>query len=478
MQQNKEPIGPNISNGVSKCIEDLKRMIKKGTSPYHVVRESAGQLQEAGFQELPWPLAAGEEWHLAKGGAYFVTPFRTSLLAFRIGEDYGGSQKDSGQKDSSQKDGSQSSYDQSEYGQQLRIVSAHVDSPGLRIKAKAEYPYKSYARVNCEVYGGVINHTWTDRPLGMAGIVAVAQSNRRGPHLHYLDCGRPVFIVPNLSIHMNREINKGTELNPQVDLIPLGGLHPEPKEAFFTAFLAEELSRTGAAAVRPEDIISYDLGLYIVQDGTYCGMRQDLFAAPRLDNLTSVRAGIAALTESGRRGGLNVLALFDHEEIGSRSKTGGAGNLLPFVLERIFYALGCSRDDYLRGVMGGFLLSADAAHAVNPNRPEKYDPTSGIYLGDGVVIKCAAKQSYAGDAETWAVLQDWAAQNQIPCCFSCIRSDIPGGSTLGPIISAALPMQSADIGVPLLAMHSAVETMGCCDQYYFEQFLKGFFSRP
>lgn len=430
---------------MEKSIERLRKLIQKGTSPYHVAAESAAQLEAAGFQRLDWK----EEWKLQRGGAYYLAPFRTTLLAFRIRE-------------------------ACTPEHQIRILSSHVDSPGLRAKANAEYPYGSYRRINTEVYGGAIHHTWMDRPLGMAGAVML----RGREECCYLDCGRPLFLIPNLSIHMNREINQGTELNPQIDLIPLGGIQGEDvgKESYFTQFLAEELSRVTGSAVRKEDIVSYDLGLYLAEEGKTCGMAGELFAAPRLDNLTSVQASLTALMESTRRTGVDVIALFDHEEIGSRSKNGGGGNLLPFTLERIYEALGMSRGDYLRAVGNGFLLSVDTAHALHPNHPEKYDPTSGIRLGDGVAIKCASKQNYAGDGEAWAILKALGEENQIPCQLTYIRSDIPGGSTLGSILSALLPMRSADIGVPLLAMHSAMESMCSADQFHLEEFLKRFLS--
>ncbi len=438
-------------------VHQLIELISRGTSPYHVVAEVSAQLQKAGFQKLEWD----QHWELQKGHAYYTAPFRTALMAFRVNESFSGDD-------------------------QARIISAHVDSPGLRIKAGAEYPYKSYRRLNAEIYGGAINHAWMDRPLGMSGIVIIKDRAAGRPMSCYLDCRRPLFIVPNLSIHMNKEINKGTELNPQVDLIPLAGLgggqekeeNAECKEAYFTRFLAAEISRSWDREITEEDIISYDLGLYIVQEGMICGMAGELLAAPRLDNLSSVQAAVSAITDSQSRraGGMDIVALFDHEEIGSLSKNGGAGNLLPFTLERIYSSLGITRDSYLKAVAGGFLLSADAAHALNPNRPEKYDPTSGIRLGDGVAIKCSSKQSYAGDAETWAILKILAENHAIPCRLTYIRSDIPGGSTLGPILSSALPMRSADIGVPLLAMHSAVETMSCRDQENLLRFLKAFLS--
>lgn len=447
-------------------VNQLLKLISKGTSPYHVAAEAEAQLQNAGFQKLEWD----QHWELQKGQNYYVAPFRTALIAFRVNQDFTGDD-------------------------QTRILSAHVDSPGLRIKAEAEYPYKSYRRLNAEGYGGFINHTWMDRPLGMSGVVIINDRTVGRPLTCYLDCRRPLFIVPNLSIHMSREINKGSELNLQVDLIPLAGLamgqeteanteanteQSDYKEAYFIQFLAREISRSWGQEVNQEDIISYDLGLYVVQEGIICGMEGELLAAPRLDNLSSVQAAVSAMTDgdSRRSDGLDLIALFDHEEIGSLSKNGGAGNLLPFTLERIGSSLGLTRDAYLRTIAGGFLLSADAAHAVNPNRPEKYDPTSGIRLGDGVAVKCSSKQNYAGDAETWAILKILAENHAIPCRFTYIRSDIPGGGTLGPILSSALPMRSADIGIPLLAMHSAIETMSCSDQEHLCKFLKAFFSEP
>lgn len=437
-----------MDKNIAKSVRQLVDLIQKGTSPYHVVRAAGAQLEEAGFQELQW----NEIWKLQKGGAYYISPFQTTLLAFRVQEEF-----------------------RPEH--QLRIISSHVDAPGLRIKAKAEYPYKNYQRLNAEVYGGAINHTWMDRPLGMAGIVALKGVDGLRPRICYLDCKRPLFIAPNVSIHMNRELNKGSELNPQVDLIPLAGMAEVMEEAYFTQFLAAEITKAEGLEVKKEEIISYDLCLYNMQEGCICGMNEELLAAPRLDNLTSVQASLTALINSSRNEGLDVIALFDHEEIGSRSKNGGAGNLLPFTLERIYQALEMSRGDYLRSVGNGFLISADAAHGLNPNHPEKYDPTSFVQLGDGVAIKCASKQNYAGDGETWAVLKALGEAHNIPCGFTYIRSDTPGGSTLGSILSAALPMRSADIGVPLLAMHSAVETMCCRDQHSLEQYLKAFLSQ-
>lgn len=434
-----------MEKNADKSVKQLLELIKKGTSPYHVVREAAAQLEKAGFQELNW----NEDWELQKGAAYYIAPFGTTLLAFRV-------------------------HQECTPEHQMRIISSHVDAPGLRIKAKAEYPYKNYQRVNAEVYGGAINHTWMDRPLGMAGIVVLKATDDMPPRTCYLDSQRPLFIVPNLSIHMNREMNKGGELNPQVDLIPLAGMTKEMSQDFFTQFLAAEITESEGTKIQKEDILSYDLGLYIIQEGSICGINNDMLAAPRLDNLTSVQASLTALIESVRQSGLDLIALFDHEEIGSRSKNGGAGNLLPFTLERIYAALGMSRSDYLRSIGNGFLISADTAHALNPNHPEKYDPTSYIQMGDGVAIKCASKQNYAGDGQAWALLKSLGDKHNIPCEFTYTRSDIPGGSTLGAILSAALPMQSADIGAPILAMHSAMETMSCTDQYYLEQFLKAF----
>lgn len=422
-------------------VKRLLEAVSTGTSPYHTVKEAEKKLLADDFKEL----LIDKEFTLKRGEAYYITPFQSTLIAFRVNPNF--SPED-----------------------QIRIVTSHVDTPGLRIKANAEYPYKNYERINIEVYGGAILNTWLDRPLGVAGIVCIKGEDKMNPEVLYLDCRRPLFVIPNVSIHMNREINKGTELNAQIDMLPIGGTKKELNQQYFLEFLAKELE------INVKDILSYDLCLYNVQEGVVCGMGKDMIVAPRLDNLTSVQACLTALTESKRPDGIDMIVLFDHEEIGSRTLNGAVGNLLPFILERIYIALEVSRATFLKSIMGGFLLSADVAHAVNPNHPEKYDPTSAIQINDGISIKCASKKSYAGDAKIWAILKELGEEKNIPCHFNYTRSDIPGGSTLGAILSAVLPMRSADIGAPILAMHSAMETMGAEDQLYLEQFLTSFFN--
>lgn len=419
----------------------LLKTIKVSTSPYHTVKEAKRQLKEEEFTSLDWH----EDWKLKRGKAYYVSPFGNTLIAFRINPGF-------------------------TLADQIRIATAHVDTPGLRIKSGAEYTYKNYKRLNVEVYGGVIYHTWLDRPLSMAGTVCLKGKDAMHPKLRHFDCGRPLFVIPGLSIHMNREVNKGVELNPQIDLLPVAGTGEVITAGYFMDFLAKEI---GVAAT---EILSFDICLYVAQDGCICGFEQDMFCAPRIDNVSSVQACLTAMTRSSRNAGIDAAVLFDHEEVGSRSKNGAAGNLLPLVIERIYENMDVERKDYIKHILNGFMISADSAHGLNPNHPEKYDPTTAVQLNEGICIKCASKQSYSGDCKSWASLKALGQENQIPCKYIYNRSDIQGGSTLGAALSAVMPMQSADIGTPVLAMHSAMETAGVKDQYYLEQFLIHFFN--
>lgn len=423
--------------------ETAKRLLETiqiSTSPYHTVKEAKQQLKKEKFISLDWH----EDWALKRGKSYYISPFGNTLIAFRMNPGFA-------------------------IADQIRIAAAHVDTPGLRVKSGAEYPYQSYKRLNVEVYGGVIYHTWLDRPLSMAGTVCLKGKDAMHPRIRHFDCKRPLFMIPGLSIHMNREVNKGKELNPQIDLLPIGGTGKEMSNHYFTEFLAREL------AVTPEDIVSFDICLYIFQQGVICGLEEDMIAAPRIDNISSVQACVSALLGSSRGAGIDMIVLFDHEEVGSRSKNGAAGNLLPFVLERIYENMEVSRKDYIKHMVSGFMISVDTAHAINPNHPDKYDPTTYAHINDGICIKCASRQTYAGDCKSWAILKSLGEESRIPCRYTYNRSDVPGGSTLGSILSAVLPMQSADIGVPVLAMHSAMETMGVQDQYYLQQFLQKYF---
>ena len=350
------------------------------------------------------------------------------------------------------------------------LAAAHTDFPGLRLKPSAGIVKDGYGILNVEPYGGMILHSWQDRPLSMAGRVALRGEKAFSPVVRLVDFARPLLVIPELAIHMNRKVNEGTAIKKQKEMLPLMAvLGKEGEKSFFEAWLAGEM---GCCR---EDILSYEINLYPYEAGCQLGMAGEMVSAPRLDNITSVEAclqGMEAVAEAGQ--GLRLVALFDNEEIGSRTKQGAGSAVLLQVLERIYEALGYSRSQLWQAVSGGFMLSVDVAHGLQPNYPEKYDATNRPVLNGGVVLKQAASQSYAGDAEAVAIVSAICQQEGIACQRFVNHSDEPGGSTLGSIASALVPMRTMDIGVPLLSMHSARETMGAWDQESLNQLLKAF----
>ena len=418
--------------------EKLLQLTEEGTSPFHVTASVERQLQKAGFQKVE----LGEDWKLEKGGRYYLAHHGSSLLAFTIGKDY-------------------------RNGDGFRIAAAHTDFPGLRIKPAPEVKKAGYRQLNVEVYGGAILNTWLDRPLSASGRVALRSDDVFHPRMCLVDFKKPFLTIPNLAIHMNREVNKGVELNRQTDMLPVFGL--EDSEEFLTR-LAEQLQ------VDREDILEYELGLYNTDTGDYLGLAEEFISSPRLDNLTSVQAITTAMIEGGRERGINVAAYFDHEEIGSRTKQGAGSTLLSAVLERILLSLTENRAEFLETYGDSMLLSVDVAHGIHPNHTDKHDPTNQNVLGKGVCIKEACTQSYATDSEAVAIVQQICESRGISYQKFVNRSDIAGGSTLGSIASSVLPVRTVDIGVPLLAMHSGRELMGTADQESLRQLIQEFYS--
>ena len=270
-------------------------VLKKGVSPFHCVEAAMETLEESGFEELEY----ARPWNLKKGKAYMMNHHGTTLYAFTVGENF-------------------------RADAMLRMAAAHTDYPYLRIKPNADFVTERYAQVNVEVYGGPILNTWFDRPLGIAGRVIVRSGDVFAPETMLYRSGRPVLIIPNLAIHMNREVNKGVAINNQVDLMPVADMLPEEQQStdYFLSFLAEEL------AVKKEDILDFELNTYCVEEPAYVGIKETLLSSPRLDNQTSVAALLAAIVEGTRTDGINLIALFDNEEIGSRSKQGADSTLL------------------------------------------------------------------------------------------------------------------------------------------------------
>ena len=410
------------------CAEELCGLIREGTSPFHAVSVAEKRLREQGFESL----SMKRPWQLEKGGRYYVSVRESTLFAFTIGDGWNGQEG-------------------------FRIAAAHTDFPGLRVKQHAEMIRGNYGQLNVEVYGGAILNTWLDRPLSASGRVALKSDDVFRPQIRLVDLKKPYFIIPNLAIHLNREVNKGTELNRQKEMLPIAVVGKEQlTDNFFRKLLAEKLE------VEPEEILDYEMGLYNADQPQYVGIGEDLLSAPRIDNLSGVQAILTGIIE-GSRDGINVAAFFDHEEIGSRTKQGAGSTLLTMVLEKLFQGLSMDRLEYLQQMPESMLLSVDVGHAYHPNYGDKMDPTNQSPLNTGFCIKEASSQSYATDCRAVAIVEQICSQEEIPYTKFFNRSDGTGGSTLGSIASSFLPISTVDVGVPLLAMHSSRELMGVKD---------------
>ena len=423
----------------SDYINDLLTFIQHSSSPHYTVRSARDLLDEGGFTALP----PAETWHLEAGRAYYVPLYDSGLVAFRTGRDLRA---------------------------HLRLCAAHTDFPCLRLKYRPEIRQNGYLKLNAEVYGGLLRESWLDRPLSLAGTVAIQSDDAFHPDMRLIDIGRPLLTIPRLAIHMNRKANLGVELNPQKDLLPLMGLDGQALTPhFFLDFLSE------ICRCLPEAILSYDLTVYPVEKGCRLGWHDEFVSSPRLDNLTSVLACVTGLLEAPDADGLSLIALFDNEEVGSQTKQGADSQILPDILRRIYHAFALTDDDFSADLSRAFMLSVDVAHAIHPNVPEKCDPTNQPVMGRGVALKIASSQRYAGDAAAVAVVKALCRESDIPYQIFMNRSDIPGGSTLGSLLSANLPLRAMDIGIPITAMHSCRELMGAADQQYLTELVRTFF---
>lgn len=430
-----------MKESISGANERLLNLIEKATSPFQCIQAGADLLLEHGFTELQ----EQETWHLRRNGKYFVKHHDSSMIAFTIGENF---------------------HSQDPF----RIAAAHTDFPGLRIKPNPDIREKNYSKINVEVYGGAILNTWLDRPLSAAGRVVLKSDHIFFPKMYLIDLKEPLFLIPNLAIHQNREVNKGVELKRQVDMIPLFSAREEAVEGEFLSYLAETLN------VDKTEILDYELNLYPVEKGMEMGNDRTLLSSPRLDNQTSVSALLHGIIHGERASGINVIALFDHEEIGSRTKQGAGSMLLSLLLEKIYNSMGIAENICRMAILESILLSVDVAHAHHPNQTGKSDPTNRALLNHGVVIKEASSQSYLTDSEAVAIVEQICLEKKISYQKYVNRSDGSNGSTLGSIATSFLPMRGVDLGVPILAMHSARELMGSRDQEELEELILAFFS--
>ena len=427
-----------MNNKLQIIADRLINAVSESTCAFTATESAINRLKESGFTEL----ILEDNWNVEKGGKYYINIHDSSVFAFNIGRDF-----DKGM---------------------LRVAAAHTDHPCLYIKPSPEMTAKDYGKLNVEVYGGPILNTWLDRPLSVAGRVALKSDNPFEPVTRNVDIKKSILTIPNLAIHMNREVNKGVELNRQNDMAPLATIFEEEinKDNSFMEYLAKHLE------VEVSDILDFELYVYNTDKGEVVGLNNEMISAPRLDNITSVVACVEGIINSSRNDGINVIALYDNEEIGSRTKQGADSNLFSYVMEKMYMALGYGRDEYLAATMKGFLLSIDVAHALHPNKMEKSDPTNQNMMNGGIVIKRASSQAYATDSKTIAMIEMICKNNEIPYQKYACRSDGTTGSTLGTIANKYMPMRAIDVGVPILAMHSARELMGVMDQMYMEQLVQ------
>lgn len=388
-------------------------------------------LDDAGFSRLD----PADAWELAPGGKHYVVKNGSAVFAFVVGN--GGA--DAG----------------------FKIISAHSDSPGFRIKPKAEMKCDGdIVKLNTEVYGGPILYTWFDRPLSIAGRVMLRTANPLYPEARTINFRRPLLTIPHLAIHFNRAVNDGNPLSRQKDMLPVIGIVKTEleRENLLLNLVAEELG------VSRSEILDFDLSLYDTTPACRLGLNDEFVSAGRLDDLMMVHAAITALLESDDMAMTRVAAIFDNEETGSGTKQGAASPVLDHILRRIaITAFGASDEDYLRGIARSFMISADNGHAIHPNYPEKQDPTNHPVVGGGPVIKINANCKYMTDADSAAVFRAICEQAEVPFQYFVNHSDVAGGSTLGNILTSQIDLRGVDMGAAIWAMHSVRETGSVAD---------------
>ncbi len=418
---------------MSDVVRDLIGFLDRSPTPYHAVAEAVRRLEAAGFRGVD----AAEAWALAAGDRRYSVRDDGSLVAFEVGQ-----------------------LDAADGG--FRWIGAHTDSPNLRVKPRPDDAAHGYRRLGVETYGGVLLHTWLDRDLSLAGRVLLRAPD--GPRRVLVDFERPLLRVPNLAIHLQREIRTdGLKLDPQTDMVPVLGLEDAPP---LPELLAQELRARGEAA-RAEDLLGFDLMAYDTQPAALAGARGEFLLSSRLDNLASCHAALRALTGSvgaGPRRATRGVVLYDHEEVGSRSARGAGGPLLLETLGRIASAQKDARADALpRALARSVLVSADMAHAVHPNFPDRHEPGHRPRIGAGPVIKHNADQAYATDAHTGGLFADLCSRAGVAPQHFVSRNDLPCGSTIGPISAARVGIPTVDVGNPMLSMHSCREMAGAAD---------------
>lgn len=421
-----------------KYTEELLRFIEDSPSCFHVVAKAGELYREQGFVELD----EKKSWKLSWGKSYFVTRNDSSLIAFRLPE-------------------------KKEMVKGYHMAAAHCDSPTFKVKEHPDRKGELYVTLNVERYGGMIHSSWLDRPLSVAGRIAILDAKTGEIKTKLVNVDRDLLVIPNLAIHMNRDVNKGTEYHPQTDLQPL---FSEKDASSFLDVVAK------AAGVKVDAILGHDLFLYVRDCGRVFGAEKEFVLSPKLDDLQCVYALTEAHAKTPSNSYVTMCAIFDNEEVGSGSNQGADSTFLQDVLLRMGESLDVSPAKQREWIAAGFLISADNAHAVHPNHPEKADPTNHPMLNGGPVLKFNGTQKYTTDGVTGAKFKSLCKRAGVPCQIFVNHSDVPGGSTLGNISTSHVSIPSVDIGLPQLAMHSAVETGGTKDTLMAIKVMKEYFS--
>ncbi|MDO5737977.1 MAG: M18 family aminopeptidase [Eubacteriales bacterium] len=431
-----------IPNAALEQAENLLNFIGRAPSAYQATAEVAKIMSAKGFREYQLKdltnLKRGDKGYYQKNGS--------AIIAFVVGDE------------------------PLENG--FRIIGAHTDSPTLRIKPNAISVNESVVRLCTEVYGGGLLNSYFDRPLSLAGRCVLKSGDSFKPEVRLVDFQEPLLILPNLCIHMNREANEGVKIERQKVLLPIVALSDECEEDWLDKLLADELG------CDLDSILDYDLYIYEYDKPCFVGRNKEFISAGRLDNLFSTFCCFNALAEVSDhvRPGIQIALATDHEEVGSGSKQGAASAFIRDFLEALAYGLGANRQEFLDLHDKSYMISADCAHAVHPNYAEYADPTHRPAINGGPTIKVAASQAYSTDAYSAAIFRELCAGAEVPCQLFVNRSDLRGGSTIGPITSRLVPVATVDMGMPIWGMHSIRETGGTLDVYYFDKLCRHFYS--
>lgn len=421
---------------------NLLDFIDASPTMFHTIKSCENILNKNDFSYL----SPTDTWSLSVGGKYYTSLNNSALIAFTINSD-------------------------NFINEGIKMIGTHGDVPGFRIKPNPEMTTDCYVKLNTEGYGGAILNTWFDRPLSIAGRVTLMSDDILNPTSQLVDLNRPLIIIPNLAIHMNREVNTGVNLNKQKDTLPiLTYTHEEVKEEYILTLIANSLG------IDKEDILDADLFLYPYEKSMLVGLNEEFISAPRLDDLSMTYSALEAILNSSSNKGISMFICFDNEEIGSRTRQGADSPFLIRTLERILLSFGKTREELFITLNNSFILSGDVAHLSHPNYMEKSDPTNKVLPGKGPAIKVNANFSYSTDSDSAAVFIALCKKNNIPYQVFVNRSDERGGSTIGPVAASHLGIRCIDVGTPMLAMHSARELMAEADFIYTTDAMKAFFS--